>query len=45
MLACVEYAYQESLQREEYPAYHVEECTIKQYNLGEMEGVLPEADE
>ena len=27
-----------------YPAYHMEECTIEQYNLGEMEGILPESD-
>ena len=44
MLACATYAYQESLQREEYSAYHIEECTNKQHNLGEMEGILPEAD-
>ena len=30
--------------RVEYPAYHMEECTIDQYNIGEMEGILPEAD-
>ena len=44
MLTCATYAlYQESLQRVQYPAYHMEECTIDQYNLGEMEGILPEA--
>ena len=44
MLACATYALrQESLQRVQYPAYHMEECTIEQYNLGEMEGILPEA--
>ena len=36
--------YQESLQMVQYPAYHMEECTIEQYNLGEIEGILPEAD-
>ena len=44
MLACATYAlHQESLQRVQYPAYHMEECTIDQYNSGEMEGILPEA--
>ena len=28
----------------QYPSGHMEECTIDQYNLGEMEGILPEAD-
>ena len=27
-----------------YPAYHMEECTIEQYNLGKMEGILPESN-
>ncbi len=37
------YARQESLQWVQYTAYHIEECTIDQYNLGEMEGILSEA--
>ena len=45
MLTCATYALlQESLQMVLYPAYHMEECTIDQNNLGEMEGILPEAD-
>ena len=44
MLARAAHAYKESLQREEYPAYHMEECTIEQYNIGEMEGILREGD-
>ena len=44
MLACATYAlHQESLQRVQYPAYHMEKCTIDQYNIGEMWGILPEA--
>ena len=44
MLACATYAlHLESLQRVQYPAYHMEECTIDQYNVREMEGILPEA--
>ena len=44
MLTCATYAlHQESLQRVQYPAYHMEECTIDQYNLGEMKGIHPEA--
>ena len=35
-----------TLQTEHYAAYHMEECTIEQYNIGEMVviGLLPEAD-
>ena len=45
MLACATYALrQESLHRVQYPAYHMEQCTIDQYNIGEMEGIFPEAD-
>ena len=28
----------------QYPSCHMEEYTIDQYNLGELEGILPEAD-
>ena len=37
---------QESLQRvSQYSAYRKEECIIKQYNIGEVKLLLPEADE
>ena len=46
MLTCATYAlYHESLQRVQYPVYHMGECTIEQYNLEEMDRILPEADE